>query len=110
MKYYSLEKGLGGILFYVNTRIKSYERKIPFDVRFLEELKMKINTLSSVNQFVLENIKDFNGIMSGHVDYQTSVAFPDFLFGEILKQIGNISDCPLGIYKGLTGYLLKDLL
>lgn len=68
IKDYSMEKGLGGILFYVNTRIKSYERKMPFDVRYLAELKMKIETLSVVDHFVYEQISDFRNIMAGHVN------------------------------------------
>lgn len=109
IKDYSLEKGLGGILFYVNARIKSYDRKMPFDIKYLAELEMKTKTFPITNHFVNSQINDFKDIMAGHIDYKTKAILPDFLFGKIPDQVSNISDCPLGIYNGLTGFLLKDL-
>ena len=80
---YSMENGLGGILLYVNTRIKSYKRKGPFDLQYLAELKMKIDTLTTVDHLFNENINEFKEIMAGHIDYHAPVIFPDFLLGKI---------------------------
>ena len=106
---YSMENGLGGILLYVNARIKSYKRKMPFDLRYLTELKTKIETLTTVDCLLNKNINDFKNIMTGQIDYHTPVTLPDFLFGKIPEQIDKISNYPLGIHNGLTGFILKNM-
>ena len=105
----SMENGLGGILLYINTRIKSYERKMPFDLRYLTELNTKINTLTTTDCLFLKNINDFKNIMAGRIDYHAPVTLPDFLFGKIPERIEKISDYPLGIHNGLTGFILKNM-
>ncbi|WP_394333232.1 glycoside hydrolase family protein [Parabacteroides massiliensis] len=106
---YSMENGLGGILLYVNARIKSYKREMPFDLRYLTELKTKIDTLITTDRLFHQNINDFKKMMAGQIDYNTPATLPDFLFGIIPEQIDKVSNYPLGIHNGLTGFILKNM-
>ena len=107
----SLETGLGGILLYVNTRIKSFERDIPFDQKYLKELEAKVNMIETEDKLVKENIAEFKKIMAGNIDYNnTSSVLYEFLFGELPTKIDKVSDYPLGIHNGLTGVALKSII
>jgi len=110
MDDYSVETGLGGILLYVNSRIKSYQRDIPFDQKYLKELEIKINNIAVEDNVVKENIDEFNKIMAGNINYDYSLVLPDLLFGMLPTKIEKVSDFPLGIYNGLTGVILKRIL
>lgn len=105
----SMKTGLGGVLLYVNARIRSYERKLPFDQRYLKELEMKINTFVPEDNLLKENVVEFRKIMSGSINYQASLALPGFLFGTLPVAIEKVSDYPLGIHNGLTGVILKSI-
>jgi len=107
---FSMKTGLGGILLYVNARIKSYERDMPFDKKYLMGLEEKVDLLITDDDIFKENINDFKKIMDGDIDYNSSLALPNFLFGELPTKIDKVSDYPLGIHKGLTGVVLKSII
>lgn len=106
----SMTTGLGGILMYVNARIKSYPRKMPFDLPYLKDLEAKAKELVTEDRFVKENIVEFGKLMSGMIDYGSLPSLPPFLFGQLPVEIKNVSDYPLGIHNGLTGVILKDII
>lgn len=84
-------------------------RKMPFDLLYLTELKTKIDTLTTTDHFFNKNINDFKNIMAGQIDYHTPPTLPDFLFGKIPERIDKVSNYPLGIHNGLTGFILKNM-
>lgn len=106
---FSMKTGLGGILLYVNARIKSYERDMPFDQKYLKELEEKVSTLVVEDNLFKETIEEFKKIRTGNINYDYSLDLPDFLFGELPNEIDKISDYPLGIHSGLTGIVLKSI-
>jgi hypothetical protein len=107
---FSFETGLGGILLYINTRIKSYDREMPFDIKYLKDLEFKVDTLDTDDKYLKDNIDEFKRIMSSDIDYGCPVIIPDFVFGDLPWVENNISDFPLGIHKGLTGIALKNII
>ena len=107
---FSMETGLGGILLYVNARIESYERNRPFDQKYLKELETKVSTIVTKDHLFKKNIDKLKKIMTGNINYHTSLVLPDFIFGKIPNKIDKVSNYPLGIHGGLTGIVLKSII
>lgn len=111
----SFKTGLGGILFYVVTRLQSFDRgsgPYPFDGEYLTKLLAAVNSIKfSEEDNVPSNlIKEFNDIMSGKIDFDKLPVLPQFLFEGLPEDMRTISDHPLGISKGLTGVALKEIM
>lgn len=112
---HTFKTGLGGILFYVVARLKSFDRKgapLPFDNYYLQNLHAAVNRPGIVlndDNIPAETLRDFNSIMGGKNGYEIPT-IPDFIFNELPKDLKAISDHPLGISKGLTGVAIKQIL
>lgn len=107
---YSMRTGLGGILLYVNARIKSFEREMPFDLEYLTAMREKIKSIVPEDNFLKGYIDEFESIISGNIDYNSNWEFPNFIFGELPIITDKVSNYPLGIHNGLTGFMLKKIL
>lgn len=110
----SLKTGLLGILFYVNARLKSFQRKefeLPFSKEYLTILQKAVDEMYAKDNNILEDlVNEFNAIMQGSVDYQTLPSLPQFMFIGLPQDISELKSCPLGIANGLTGIALQKLI
>lgn len=110
----SLETGLSGILFYVNARLKSFQRQdstTPFSKEYLTSLQNTVNEIHPKgNNISKDLVTEFNIIMQGTVDYQTPPSLPQFMFVGLPEDITEMKFYPLGIANGLTGVALKSLI
>lgn len=109
---YGFDKGLAGILFYVLTRLESYDRKgktLPFDSIYLDDLFHKINNIGLNKEDNITNdlILRFNDLRSGKVNYDIKPGISDSWLADPQVEIKDIAQIHLGIDKGLTGMALK---
>lgn len=111
----SLESGLGGVLFYVNSRLQYGENRslnTPFDLSYIASLSKAIHRpsfldISSCNSMV----KDYDSIIQGRLDNeQKCMCIPDFMFEGVPDNLENLQNLPIGIKRGLTGYALRMIL
>lgn len=111
MQETSLRYGLPGMLFYVLTRLKSYDRKqsaAPFTTDYLDRLSRAVqnNKLISSDPYVDE----FRRVIEkGTVDYLAPCTFPDSIFHNLPEEPEDLTGYPLGIDGGLTGLAIKLL-
>lgn len=98
IKDISLEKGLGGIAFYINTRLKSKSntQENIFDTEFIRDLEKAVNKSKLNNQNIYSNVlnKNKNGLLK-------------LLTLDLPILTNDITINPVGIYKGLSGIGLK---
>lgn len=111
----SFRSGLGGVLYYVTSRLKSFDREnnaLPFDREYLSSLKTAVNRPFSEKDEIPDGlVDDFNAIMQqGVIDYNTPISLPEFMFQDLPNDLSDIHSIPLGIEKGLTGVALKRIL
>lgn len=107
---YSMKTGFGGILMYINARIKSFEREMPFDLDYLTVVKKRIKSIVPKNDLLKGYIDEFEMMISGNIDYNSHWDFPNFIFGELPIITDKVSNYPLGIHNGLTGVMLKKII
>lgn len=116
MNDWNFYSGLSGMLYYVVTRLESYDRqgkKMPFDAIYLQDfLKATGNYVPDTGSpFCDTLICRFQKIMNGEADYHTAIAIPEILYGSAnTAPPTNLSALPLGILNGLTGTALKLIL
>ncbi|WP_302534661.1 lanthionine synthetase LanC family protein [Rikenella microfusus] len=116
IKKWDLHTGLSGILYYVITRLESYDRrdrKLPFDPLYLEDLLAAIENYPADVNFTFSKalVSRFQGIMQGNINYATPVVIPEVLYDSVdVSQITHLSGIPIGIENGLTGVALKLIL
>lgn len=108
----TLYTGLGGILYYVITRLESHERKPgkePFDSVYLDDLYLKINnTVFSVDENVPDGlIMRYNRYMNGEVNYNDIPSIEGLIDNIPIANLVDLSKLPIGIKGGLTGMALK---
>lgn len=107
----SMETGLGGILFYINARLRSSKKQIPFDSSFLKDVfeKLNANTLSEDNQLKIL-FDEYRNIIRGRIGVKDGVPFPTWIFKKLPNKIELLHDHPIGVANGLTGVGLKLIL
>lgn len=98
IKDISLQRGLGGIAFYVNIRINSKTRiqKNIFDKDYINNIKNAIKNTELINQN--DYLNSFNRI---------NLEFPEFILSDLPILTEDITINPICIYKGLSGIGLK---
>ena len=111
----SLSSGLAGILFYVVARLKSHARNNPdkpFDRQYLVSLKTAIHStsFSDEDKVPFGLVEEFDDILLGKVDYSELPLFPDFMLADTPEVLDDMASLPIGIHRGLTGYVIKELL
>lgn len=110
---WNFDTGLAGILYYVTTRLKSYDRQgrnLPFDTTYLQDLLKATENYSPDTGSVFSKalILDYQKIMNGEVDYNTAVTIPELMYTPVDNEaVTNLTTVPLGIKGGLTGMALK---
>ena len=109
----SFNNGLGGILFYVITRLKSFDRGNgiqPFDPIYLDSLQQSINkpfaTSDNVPQCL---IAEFNEIMCKRICYDLPLPLPEFITACHDQNTEKLESYDIG-FAGLTGIALKNIL
>lgn len=109
---FSFDKGLAGILFYVLTRLESYDRKgktLPFDSIYLDDIYNKINNieLNKENKFIYDLASRYNVFLAGKVNYDIKPDIPSSWLTDPQEEMTDLTKIPLGLNKGLTGRALK---
>lgn len=109
----SFEKGLGGVLFYVVSRLKSYHRddnSLPFDDKYLNSLLVSVNRSFTPNDNLPAGlVSEFNQIMRKCINYKDPLVIPEFMYIDSFENMDDLSLYPIGI-TGLTGIALKIIM
>jgi lantibiotic modifying enzyme len=112
----SLDTGLEGILHYVLAHIKgvmAQHATLPFDETYLSDLHRAVSTISA-NDKASEELKRLAALYSRFyenrttVDYSMSLSFIIEDMEEVTED--KLNFYPLGLKKGLSGFLLKQVM
>lgn len=106
--------GIGGLLFYVISRVKSFKRpfnQTSFNLDYMMKLQKIIkNKHSDIYQDSILT-KDLDDIINQKINYTDSLCIPSFFFNDIPPScVDNLYSVPIGVYQGLTGWALKKIL
>lgn len=112
---YSIETGLGGLLHYVLAHIKgvmTQHSKLPFDETYLSDLHYAVSNISSNNE-VSEKLK-LLFLQYSHFYKNRTILNYSLKLSEIIEVAeitdNSLSNFPIGLKKGLSGFLLKNLI
>jgi len=115
MNDYTLDSGLEGLLHYILAHLKGVmtkHAKLPFDEIYLNDLYQTVLNISWKSKFS----KDFKILSENYLHfYETRTELNYSLklssFIEDMKiDIKNLHSLPLGLRKGLSGYMLKTIM
>lgn len=107
----SMETGLEGILFYINTRLRLFKKQIPFDSSFLKDVFERLNTSTLSENSQLQTVFDeYRNIINGKIGAKNGIQFPAWIFKKLPNKIDLLYDHPIGVTDGLTGVGLKLIL
>jgi Lanthionine synthetase C-like protein. len=111
---YSLDYGLEGIIHYVLAHIKGVYNQhsiLPFDEMYLNDLYEKVTTISK-DVKLTETLKRLSSDYVAFYEHRTALDYSlqlSFLEDiEVKKE--HLNGTPLGLKKGLSGFLLKNLI
>lgn len=111
MHDFSFMEGLGGVLFYVNTRLQSVIREnnnYPFKSDFLEELAFVIRQ-DSDNKLNKTIKRNFELCLSRLHNYNSLISMPSILLNDLPHVLDDLNGTPIGMYKGCTGVAFQML-
>lgn len=109
----SLLAGLGGILYYVVTRINSHDRSqipYPFTRNYLEALREAVsrNVFDGQEQIIPgEIVAAFGDCCRGKRTLSRGLSMPEWFFGKTPAIRCELKKQPIGILDGLTGVAFK---
>jgi len=111
---YSLETGLEGLLHYVLSHIQgvhSQHAKLPFDETYLKDLFQAISTLPETGE-LSDNFKTLSGMYSRFYETGSGLDYTlklSTVVEDIEIDTENLATFPLGLKKGLSGFLINEL-
>lgn len=108
----SLQAGLGGILYYVVTRINSHDRSrtpYPFTRNYLAALREAVsrNVSDGQERIPEEIVAAFGDCCRGKWVSGQGLTLPEWFFGKMPGNLGELKKQPIGILDGLTGVAFK---
>jgi len=115
MTDFSIEKGLGGIIHYVLFHIKgvhSQHSELPFDETYLRDLYQAVSNIPR-DCILSDEFRSLSVKYSGFYNDRTKIDYlPQLLpiIDDFEVSAENLNNFPLGLNKGLSGFLLKNLI
>lgn len=111
----SFMTGIGGVIFYVTTRLQSIKREKdyqPFDKDYLYRLKQAIDNKKIMERSDIPTFlnTEFNDVLNGISNYGIQLSLPRIMFDNLPEDFYDLTKHPVWISKGLTGIALKLLL
>jgi len=112
---YSLETGLEGLLHYALAHIKgvmSQHSNLPFDEMYLSDLLQAVTNIPKGTE-LSENFKNISSKYSAFYKNRSRIDYsfqPLSFIEDIEIEKNKLDSFPLGIKKGLSGYMLRKLI
>lgn len=112
---FSFATGLEGILYYIITRLESYDRgnnHLHFDSAYLKDLYESINRPGYGNHLNREMVNQYNSYYNNRkINYDNTPEISEIFYGDLLLiNEDNPNENFIGIKNGMTGFLLKQIL